>query len=225
MLSFLLSTMVALQEPKMLPIGKYISPEGTHSEVGSYPLNMALTNNGKYAIVTTSGFRQALSVVDIQTGAVKSQFDYKTSEKNPDKDGLYFGIAVHPRTGAVYVSRGAQDKVSSYQVNDGKISEIGTPISAKLPAGRKIPYHFAGLSFNSNGSRLLVVNNQTSKATNYKGSVTVYDTEAGTPLFEVPVSGFPLACLTKTKGVGADSKAYVGSERDGVVEVLDLGHH
>ena len=207
----------------MLPIGKYLSPEGTHVEVGSYPLNMALSKGARYAIVTTSGFRQALSVVDVNTGAISSQFDYKTSENNPNKDGLYFGIAVHPRTGNVYVSRGAQDKVSSYSITDGKIAEIGTPIAPALPASRlKLPYHFAGLAFNSNGSRLLVVNNQTSKSTNYKGSVTVYDTEAGTAQFEVPVSGFPLACAYITKGPNADGKAYVGSERDGVVDVVDL---
>ncbi len=209
----------------MLPIGKYISPEGTHAEVGSYPLNMILTNDRNYAIVTTSGFRQALSVVDVKTGTVTSQFDYKTSNDNPDKDGLYFGIAVHPKTGVVYVSRGAQDKVSSYKVTDGKIAEIGTPIAPALPASRKkLPYHFAGLAFNSNGSRLLVVNNQTSKATNYKGSVTIYDSLTGSAQFEIPVSGFPLACAYITKGSAADRKAYVGSERDGVVDVLDLKH-
>ena len=225
MLSLLLSSIVVLQEPTMLPIGKYISPEGTHVEVGSYPLNMVSTNDGNYAIVTTSGYRQALSVVDINSGTITSQFDYKTSRNNPNKDGLYFGIAVQPKTGNVFVSRGAQDKVSSYSVTDGKISEIGTPIEATLPEGRKLPYHFAGLGFNSNGSRLLVVNNQTSKVTNYKGSVTVYDSETGASLFEVPVSGFPLACAYATKGPGADNKAYIGSERDGVVDVVDLEKH
>lgn len=222
MLSLLVSTLVAVQEPTMLPIGKYISPEGTHAEVGSYPLNMVLTIDAKHAIVTTSGFRQALSVVEVETGAVKSQFDYKTSNNNPKKDGLYFGLAVHPKTGDIFVSRGAQDMVSSYQVTDGKITEIGTPIVAKLPKNRKLPYHFAGLGFNSNGSRLLVVNNQTSSVTNYKGSVTVYDTESGNSLFEVPVSGFPLACAYATKGPGADNKAYIGCERDGVVDIVDL---
>ena len=176
MLSLLLSSVIAVQDSVMLPIGKYISPEGTHAEVGSYPLNMVLTNDGNYAIVTTSGFRQALSVVDVRTGKVLSKFDYKTSDNNPDKEGLYYGIAVHPQTGDVYVSRGAQDKISSYKLTDGRIEEIGTPIVAKTPASRlKLPYHFAGLAFNSNGSRLLVVNNQTSKVTNYKGSVTIYD--------------------------------------------------
>lgn len=209
----------------MLPIGKYISPAGSHVEVGSYPLNMMLTNDKKYCIVTTSGFRQALSVVNVKSGAVASQFDYKTSDPNPDKDGLYFGLAVHPKTGNIYVSRGAQDKVSSYRIIDGKIEEVGTPISVSTPESRiKLPYHFAGLGFNSNGSRLLVVNNQTSRATNFKGSVTIFDTEAGTPLFEIPVSGFPLACAYLTGGKDADQKAYVGSERDGVVDVLDLEH-
>ena len=226
MINLLFASILAIQEPVMLPIGKYISPEGTHAEIGSYPLNMALSKDARFAIVTTSGFRQALSVVDVQTGFVTSKFDYKTSENNPNKDGLYFGIAVHPRTGYVYVSRGAQDKVSSYSITGGKIAEIGTPIAPILPASRlKLPYHFAGLAFNSNGSRLLVVNNQTSKATNYKGSVTVYDTEAGTAQFEVPVSGFPLACAYVTQGLNADGKAYVGSERDGLVDVVDLNSH
>ena len=226
MLSLLLSSVIAVQDSVMLPIGKYISPEGTHAEVGSYPLNMVLTNDGNYAIVTTSGFRQALSVVDVRTGKVLSKFDYKTSDNNPDKEGLYYGIAVHPQTGDVYVSRGAQDKISSYKLTDGRIEEIGTPIVAKTPASRlKLPYHFAGLAFNSNGSRLLVVNNQTSKVTNYKGSVTIYDTTSNAPVFEVPVSGFPLGCAYLTKGTSADSKAYVGSERDGVVDVVDLNSH
>jgi YVTN family beta-propeller protein len=226
MLTILLSSLFGFQEPTMLPIGKYISPEGTHVEIGSYPLNMVLTSDKQFAIVTTSGFRQALSVVSMKTGVISSQFDYKNSSNNPKNDGLYFGLAVHPRTGLIYASRGAQDMVSAYRVTDGKIEEVGTPIVSTLSESRnKLPFHFAGLGFNSSGSRLLVVGNQTSKATNYKGSVTVFDTDKGTPLFEVPVSGFPLACAYQTKGPNADNKAYIGSERDGVVDVVDLGKH
>lgn len=223
MVSVILSAVFSFQEPSLLPIGKYISPEGTHAEVGSYPLNMALTNDGKYAVVTTCGYREALSLVEVSTGKIASQVDYKTSRNNPDKDGLYYGIAIHPKTGDVYVSRGAQDKISSYHVSDGKMIDTGTLVAPTLPESRdKLPFHFAGLAFNSNGSRLLVVNNQTSRATNFKGSVSVYDTESGKALFEIPTSGFPLACAYLTKGAGADAKAYVGSERDGVVDVVDL---
>lgn len=226
MVTSLLAAVIGLQEPSMLPIGKYISPEGTHAEVGSYPLNMALTKDRKYAIVTTCGYREALSVVDVSTGAVVSQFDYKTSKNNPDKDGLYYGLAIHPKTGDVYVSRGAQDKVSAYHVENGKIAEVGTPIAPELPVSRKkLPYHFAGLAFNSNGSRLMVVNNQTNRATDFKGSVTFYDSTSGQSLFDVPVSGFPLACAYLTIGPSADAKAYVGSERDGVIDVIDIANH
>lgn len=212
------------EPPAMLPIGKYISPAGTHAEVGSYPLNMVPTVDGKYAVITTCGFRQNLSVVEIATGRVMDQFDYKNSGNNPNKDGLYYGLAVHPVTGEVYASRGQQDKVSNYRISpEGKITEVGTPIAATIPASRnKLPYFFAGLAFNSNGSRLMVVNNQTASWTNFQGSVTVYQTATGKPLFEIPVSGFPLACTVLTAGPEADRKGYVASERDGCLDVLDL---
>lgn len=207
----------------MLPVGKYISPNGDHTEIGSYPLNMSLTLDGKYSIVSTCGFREALSMVEVQSGKIASQVDYKNSNNNPKDDGLYYGLAIHPKTGHVFVSRGAQDMVTEYSVDGGKLAEVGTPIAAKIPASRaKLPYHFAGLAFNSNGSRLLVVNNQTGRSTNFKGSASLYDSSTGSLLFEVPTSGFPLACAYLTAGPSADQKAYVGSERDGVVDVIDI---
>jgi len=214
---------LSLAQDQMLPVGKKISPEGTHAVVGSYPLNMVLTQNKKFAVVTHSGFRQELSVLNTFTGAVTGRFDYKNSGNNPKDDGLYYGMAVHPQTGDVYVSRGAQDMVSSYHVDgSGQISEVGTLIKNPAPKKRDLPYHFAGLAFNSNGSRLLVVNNQTARVTDFKGSATVYETASGKPLFTIPTNGFPLACAYLTQGKRADAIAYVASERDGCVDVLDL---
>lgn len=210
------------QQGQMLPVGKFITPLGTHQEVGSYPVNMVATADKRFAVVTTIGFRQKLSCVEVKTGKVVSQIDYKTSKDNPEKVGLYFGIAIHPKTGDVYVSRGAQDMVTRYSLVDGILAEIDTPIKAQAPKDRGLPYNFAGMSFNSNGSRLLVANNQTNSKTGYRGSVTIYQTDTGKPLFEIPTTGFPLAAVTKTRGVGADTKAYVAGERDGVVDVLDL---
>lgn len=210
------------QQGQMLPVGKFITPLGTHQEVGSYPVNMVPTADKRFAVVTTIGFRQKLSCVEVATGKVVSQVDFKTSDNNPNDDGLYYGIAIHPKTGEVYVSRGAQDQVSRFVLHEGVFGETDTPIRATAPKGRGIPYHFAGLSFNSNGSRLLVVNNQTNGKTEFKGSVTIYQTDSGKALFEIPTTGFPLAGLYKTKGVGADAKAYIAGERDGVVDVIDI---
>jgi DNA-binding beta-propeller fold protein YncE/phospholipase C len=221
MLSLILT--VALQEPQMLPTGKMISPIGEHTEVGSYPIHMVRTKDGKHAVISTMGYRQSLSVVDLKTGKVTSQFDYKTSRNNPNKDGLYYGLAVHPVTGDIYVSRGAQDKVSSYKIDEnGQISEIGTPIAESANPERKgLPLHFSGLAFNSNGSRIAVVNNQTSSIAGL-GSIAIYETSTSQKLREIKVGGFPFDIAYKTKGAQADDKAYVSCERDSNVQVVDV---
>lgn len=207
----------------MLPTGKFISPIGEHSEVGSYPIHMVRTLDGKYGVISTMGYRQALSVVELSTGKVTSKFDYKTSRNNPNKDGLYFGVAVHPVSGEIYVSRGAQDKVSSYRVDsEGMITEVGTPISeSKLTERKGLPFHFSGLAFNSSGSRLAVVNNQTSGAVGL-GSIGIYDTNSNQKIRQIEVGGFPFDVAYKTKGAGADDKAYVSCERDSMVAVVDV---
>ena len=66
MISLVLATLI--QETQMLPTGKMISPIGNHAEVGSYPINMVKTIDGRYAVVTTMGYRQGLSVIDLSTG-------------------------------------------------------------------------------------------------------------------------------------------------------------
>lgn len=206
-----------LAEPAILPIGKYISPAGTHGEVGSYPLNMTLSKDGRFALVTTCGYRQSLSAVEVATGRVVSQVPIAK------KNGLYFGLAVHPKTGNIFASNGALDKVTRYGISpEGQLTTLDVPVSVKAPAERKLPYHFAGLALNSNGSRLLVVNNQTSSNTKFQGSATLFQTETGRRLFEIPTSGFPLACVMLTRGPLADRRAYVASERDGCLDILDL---
>lgn len=209
-------------QQNMLPTGKLISPTGTHIEVGQYPVNMVKVPGKDIAIVTGVGYQEYLSAVQISTGKLLDQVDYKPSRPNPNKDGLYYGLALHPKTGEVFASRGAQDKVTAYSISaDGKLTETRS-IENKAPASRKIPYHFAGLAFNSNGSRLMVVNNQTAETTEYQGSVSLYQTDTGKELFQIPTSGFPLACAYVTKGQTADRKAYVASERDGLLDVIDI---
>lgn len=212
----------AQTQPQMLSTGKLITPIGTHQEVTQYPVNMVKIPGTHFAVVTGVGYQEYLSVVDIRTGKVLDQVDYKTNRSNPDNIGLYFGLAVHPKTGEVFAARGAEDKVTAYKVSaDGKLTETRT-ISNVAPKDRKMPYFFAGLAFNSNGSRLMVVNNETAQTTDFKGSISVYQTDTGKELFQIPTSGFPLNCTYLTLGKFADRKAYVCSERDGVLDIIDL---
>ena len=225
MLTLTLLALTATLSPpqsQMLPTGKLIDPVGSHQSVGQYPVNMVKVPGTDIAVVTTVGFQQYLSTVKISTGKVLDQVDYKHRRDNPDQDGLYYGLAVHPKTKEVFAARGAQDKVTAYSISPtGKLTETRT-IEDKAPEERLIPYHFAGVAFNSNGSRLLVVKNQTAFTTGQKGLVTVYQTDTGDELFTLPTSGFPLAAAYITKGPHADRKAYVASERDACLDVIDV---
>jgi YVTN family beta-propeller protein len=219
MIVSLLAVSIAQQ---MIPTGKLITPIGTQTQVGQYPVNSVAIPGKDLAAITGVGYQQFLTIVNTKTGAIVSQIDYKHRRANPNRDGLYYGLAVHPKTGEVFASNGAQDKVTAYALSESGELTQSRVISNPAPKDRGIPYHFAGIAFNSNGSRLLVVNNQTASATDLKGSVSLYQTDTGKELFSLPVSGFPLACAYITKGQNADAKAYVASERDGRLDVIDL---
>ena len=195
-----------------LVTGKWITPEGFQQPVGSFPTNMALSPDGKYAVVTNTSFREYLSVLDADTGELVSRLDF-----NGGKKALYYGLAFAKRGGRtlLFASRGADDLVSVYELSaDGKLTEVKT-LHDPAPKGSPLPHHVAGLATNADGTLLYAVNNQTHAANDFKGSLSVIDVEADKVLREIPVDGFPLAA------VAADGRVFVSSERDGLVTVVD----
>lgn len=205
----------------MLVTGKRIRPIGTHASVGSYPANMVFTKDRKYAVVTTIGYRQFLSVVRASDGKVMSQLDFNRRAQGQLRDGLYYGLTVDPKSGTIYASRGAQDMVSRFSVDSaGKINELPPPLLNPPMAGRTLPHHAAGLALSSDGRQLLVVNNQTSDVTDYKGSVSILNTLTGNVDATYQTAGYPFAAAMLTEGPNRDRKFFVGSERDGVVQAM-----
>lgn len=204
----------------MLPTGKLISPVGSHVGVGSYPVNMVLSADGKYAVVSNIGYREFLTSVDVQTGKIVSQVDINGKPEKGPRYGLYYGLAVQPKTGMIFASRGAEDRIVGYTLTDGKLEES---VEIRNPKGKegKLPLHPAGIAFNSDGSKLYVANNQTDDSTNLKGSVSVIDMTTKKESARIVVNGFPFAIAALTQGKNKDKFVYVGSERDGNVEVID----
>jgi YVTN family beta-propeller protein len=204
-----------------LVTGKLISPIGTHEEVGSYPSNILLLPGGEFAAVSTMGFRQALTIVRAADGKVAGRVEIPR-RGNPTQ-GLYYGLAFDPEKRLLYASRGAMDKVTAYKVGgDGSLAESGQELINSRPDGALFPLHPAGIALNSRGTRMVVVNNQTTHQTNYKGSVSVIDIASGKELSRIPVGGFPYSAALMTEGSGANVTAFVGSERDGEVAVVDI---
>lgn len=211
--------LLAGQSGNVLPTGKLITPVGSHASVGSYPVNMAVTPDGKFAVVTTIGFRQFLSVIEVKTGRVVTKLDFNGREDRSRKN-LYYGLAIAPdRT--LYVSNGSTDQVTRFRVEaDGTLTDLKTPIKIEAPKDRGLPMSPAGLALNSDASWLFVVNNQSNEKSDWKGCFSVVDTKTGRELSRVPTAGFPLAAAPITSGKDKDSKIYVGSERDGVVQAF-----
>ena len=216
-----------------LVTGKRISPAGTHTDVGSFPANMAVSPNGKFIVVTNTGYRQQLSVLDAKDGHLVSQLDFNANLPNErrKKASLYYGLAFAPKVDpastdpvTLYVSRGPEDKVSLYKLsNDGTLSDANTALEnpSGLPTAGG-PNFVAGIALSSNGAKCYAVNNETSEWTAQKGSVSILDTANNKVIGKVTTVGFPYAIAALTLGANADKKVYVTSERDGVVSVLDV---
>ena len=130
------------QNVNPLVTGKSITlpPLGATAAVGSLPMNMILTPDGKYAISSDMGFHQLLSVLNTSTGQVVSSLEFgsPSARVNP---GLYFGLAAKSNADGSYTlfaSQGNNHTIGVLRVSAaGQIMPTGTiPMQpADFPAG------------------------------------------------------------------------------------------
>jgi len=211
-----------------LVTGKAITPQGSQTGVGSFPVNAVLSPDGQYVVVTNAGSKQFISVLRVRDGGIASQIGVNGTRRDGSglKEGLYYGLAFGPaRAGEaapLYVSRGAEDRVSVFALAaDGKLTDTGRFLNNPSPGKTAKPYHVAGLAVSRDGSRLYAANNNTYPDADNQGSVTVLDTVNNRVVSKIATGGFPFAVAAITAGPDADRKVYVSSERDSVVSVLD----
>jgi DNA-binding beta-propeller fold protein YncE len=215
MLAMLVPITSVADSSVQLVTGKSIvsPPLGTQQNVGSLPMNMILSPNGKFAVVTDMGFRQSLWSIDTRKGDGVAHIDFPNNVA--PSNGLYYGLAFGNTT-TLYVAQGANDTIDVVNLSDlGELSEIG---SIKTKPG-DFP---SGLATDSRGY-LYVANNDPATFA-VASSVAIYSqstqSEVGRYSFTSSYFGtpnFPLAIATLSDG----SKTYVASERDGVVYVLN----
>ncbi|MDR3692500.1 MAG: alkaline phosphatase family protein [Fimbriimonas sp.] len=207
------------EESSRLVTGKYIAPAGDAIEVGSFPVNMKLSPDGRFIVVTDCGFREQLSVIDASTGRLLSKKEFVGTRRA--QSGLYYGLAFGAKEGKtlLYVSRGAQDLISTYVVSpDGVLTESGSIADAAPKGPGRMPHNVAGLVVD--GSALYAVNNQTHAFNGMHGSVSQLDGD-GKTLNEYPVGGYPID-IALAKSAGVSGKLYVSNERDGDISEIDL---
>jgi YVTN family beta-propeller protein len=191
-----------------------LPPLGTQQDVGNMPMNMVLSPDGRYAVVTTMGYNERLSVIDATTGHVVSHLNFPNKEKaNPATNGLYYGLAFAP-DGTLYAAQGSNDTISVLSVpRSGVLAETGIIKTEKgdFPSG---------LATDSRG--YLYVANNDPNTFDRASSVAIYKSGAEVGRYSFASSfgatpNFPLAVAALADG----SKVYVASQRDSAVYVLD----
>ena len=225
-----------------LVTGKSITlpPLGTTANVGSLPMNMILTPNGKFAITTDMGFRESLHSLSTTTGkdaGAPLVFGPENADGTYGPPGLYYGLAAKSNTDGsttVYASEGASAAIAVVTVSPTGAMSLAKTIALK-------PGDFpAGVSLDSRGYLYVAINeNYGNGAINNiitPGSLAIIDTNTGAEVgrysFVEPVgtltlgpgltlpfspTNFPLSVAALNDG----SKVYVSSQRDNAVYVVD----
>jgi len=174
----------------LLPTGWTIAPAGTHLFVGDLPLNLVLTPDRRYAIVTNNGWSApTLTLIDLERDQMVARVPV---------DHAWYGLAWHPDGRRLYSSGGAENTVHEFRYERGTL----TP-SAVIPLGRPesgpgarrgYPEGFVGgLAVSPDGTRLYTVQ-VLGKA------FTVVDLEKGAVLRRVDLEAEPYKPLLSPDG-------------------------
>ena len=215
-----MSLFASRQAPQALPLsnGKLISPEGSQQNVGSLPVSLVLSPDGKFIVVSSMGDRSAISILDSKSGKLLSKLDLNETDPGGKRKGFYFGVAfgATESDGALtlYASRGSEHLVSVLKLDSaGIISQAKDPIS--LPGS--VP---GGLALSKTGEKLFVASATANPAQNLSSELSIVNLQTGKSEKTLVVPGYPYAVTAMSEQANPKEKIYVSSEQGGVA-VLD----
>lgn len=221
----------AKADKTLLPNGWSLTPEGKQIPVSDLPLNMELSRDGRYLLVTTNGNGdQTINIID--TFASESVQVIKVKKS-------WLGLVFSPDGKRFYVSGGDDNEILIFDFNAGKAKEIGKIIlgsktyhalndKGRAEARRKGlgEYAFpAGLSVSSDGKKLYVAENLTNK-------LAIVDLEKQTVITKLDVGEYPYDCVVSKDGKrvyvsnwGGRSVSLVDATNQKVIGTIQTGDH
>ena len=196
--------------------------------------------DGKTLLVLTSGFNSNNGPTGTRVAAESNEyvFVYDISGQAPVKrqvlqvPNTFVGIAWHPAGKEFYVSGGRDDNVRIYAQAAGAWAEVAAVALGHAPTGagnlgglsiNNRP-NAAGLAVNADGTRLVVANHE-------NDSVSVIDLGQRVKIAELDLRPGKISAADRGKPGGAypfwvqiagNNKAYVTSQRDREVVVVDI---
>lgn len=207
------------QNAQRLITGKNIpaTMPAVRQAVGSLPMNVIVSPDKRYAIVSDMGYRQSLSAIDLSTGKRVGEIVYATTKKNPTV-GLYYGLAIDSENN-IYAAQGGEASVAVVHLEaNGTLVPVRT---IKLTGGGDFP---AGVALDGRGN-LFITSNAPSgneRPLHTPGVLFAYRTDGeflgryDFPSF-MGTTNYPLDVVALKDG----SKVYVASQRDGCVYAFD----
>ena len=215
--------------------GRRITPAGTTSgPVGIMPLNIVLSPDGRYAITTSSCLNALLSTLRVSDGAVVSSLAFPADNPSIPNGGLFYGLVFDPtphnNTYTLYAAQGAYGTVAVLTLGS-RWNPHADRHHPRQPFGRNITSYMpldqpAGIAF-ANGTIYMANYFSVNLGANYQpaSTLSMYNASDGTPLgsytfmdeANTNTPSFPYAVVAKSDG----TRAYVASQRDGCVYVLD----
>ncbi len=213
----------------ILPTGERISPTGREVSVGSFPSNMVVSPNARFLVVSDTGFREYLSVINCRTGALVSQIGLHHGDWHDSRKlNLYYGLAFAPKalpggSYLLYVSYGSAGAIGVYTLSPGGLLRFSGSVISLSHQGAGPALFPSGIAVSSSGKRVYIANNETTNMPGLPSSLAIIRTRGTQRITLVQTPGFAYAVAAVTRGKYADKKVYVSSERDGVVSDVYVG--
>ncbi len=167
----------AQQKKVLLPNGWSLTPAGKVVKLGDLPLNMAISNDGKYIAVTNNGVStQTIQLIDAKTHAVICTKEIAKS---------WLGLKFSQDSKYLYASGGNDNRILKYAVRNNKLI-----LADSILLGKKWPEKISptGLDIDDKAKRLYVV-------TKENNSLYIIDLKTKHVIKQVPLSAEAYTCL------------------------------
>ncbi len=202
-----------LRDAYLLPNGWRLTPAGSHTKLGDFPMNLAMSPDGRHLAVTNNGAGpQSLQIVETAGGKLTQTITLGKA---------WLGLAFSPDGKRLYVSAGADNKVLVYSFSEGKAEPAGE-IALGGPADGIFA---AGLAVSPDGKKVFV-------ACNLQNKVAIIDAETRQVTARVDVKDHPYTCLASRDGKsvfvsnwGSASVSVMDAASSFVLSTIDVGEH
>ncbi len=199
------------------PQGWRVTPAGTQTELGLWPMDVAMSPRGDLVLVANAGYaRHSLMAIDPATGKViqtirasgaKSHGWWDWASGHPT--GYYLGIAFAPDGKHAWASDGPGSAIHAFRINGRTLTETQ---HIKLTDNRGNEHAWpGGIAVAHDGNRLYV-------AGNLDDRMYIVDPVKRTTLGTVPVGHLPYGVALNAAG----TRAFVSNWGERTVSVINL---